>query len=280
MKRVFFHALQHANQSIFLSFYGITDSDFFPLLIEKSQANISISIEYDPSASNDLKTLLPLPITTTPIYSSGLMHRKIMIIDQAQVFLGTANLTNPSLRHHANLILGLYHPPLANFLLHPTTSSFSFDIQGQKGELYLLPDKDKTGFSRLLQTLESARKNIVIAMFTLTHPQIAQALIHAQKRGVAVSIAIDHFTAKGASQKTLLEMKRAGVKLLESQGKELFHHKWALIDEEILILGSANWTKAAFDKNHDFLLFLSPLTLKQKKFLSHLCQVIDTESVP
>ena len=27
-----------------------------------------------------------------------------------------------------------------------------------------------------------------------------------------------------------------------------------LIDENILVMGSANWTKAAFSKNHDFLL--------------------------
>ena len=45
-------------------------------------------------------------------------------------------------------------------------------------------------------------------------------------------------------------------------------------------MGSANWTKAAFSKNHDFLFFLSPLTENQREFLSKLWEIIEQESVP
>ena len=207
------------------------------------------------------------------------MHRKIVVLDHAQVFLGSANLTLSSLRHHDNLVLGLYSPTLAAFLENPQTPSCSTELNGQNAEVFLLPDPLKNGLKRLLDTLNAAQTKITIAMFTLTHPDITQALISAAKRGVAVAIAADYYTAKGASKKTLGILEKEGVKILNSQGRQLLHHKWAIIDEKILIMGSANWTKAAFSRNHDFLFFLNPLDAKQIKYLNQLWDIIELESI-
>jgi phosphatidylserine/phosphatidylglycerophosphate/cardiolipin synthase-like enzyme len=142
----------------------------------------------------------------------------------------------------------------------------------------LLPDPKQTALIHLLTTIDKAREKIVIAMFTFTHPEIANALCQAQKRGVKVSIAIDYYTAKGASKKTLAILEKKGVHIFLSQGRELLHHKWAVIDDQILVVGSANWTKAAFSKNHDFLCFLSPLNKEQTHFLNKLWNIIEIES--
>ena len=155
------------------------------------------------------------------------MHRKIVSLDHAQVFLGSANFTATSLCHHDNLVLGIYSPPLAEFLENPLTTSFSFDLNKQKGEVFLLPDSGQTGLKRLLGCLNEAKVKIWIAMFTLTHPEIAEALIQAKQRGVAVTVAVDYYTAKGASKKTLEALEKEGIKILNSQGRQLLHHKWA-----------------------------------------------------
>ena len=123
----------------------------------------------------------PSSIHLRPIKSSGLMHRKIVLIDRAQVYLGSANLTPSSLRHHANLVTGFYHPGLAAFLENPASTSYFFEIQGQQGEVYLFPDPLKKGLSRLIQAIDAAQSKINVAMFTLTHPEIAEALVRAKK---------------------------------------------------------------------------------------------------
>lgn len=279
IKLHFIQALSRAKHSIFLSVYGITDPQVLAVICKKSTENLSVSVEYDPSASASLKKILPSSVNIFPIKSSGLMHRKIVLIDKQQVFLGSANLTPSSLRHHANLVIGIHHPPLAAFLEHPTTTSYFFEIERQKGEIFLLPDPQKRGLSRLIAQIDGAKKKMRIAMFTLTHPEIAEALLRAQKRGVAVSIAIDAFTARGASKKTIIRLEKEGINIFLSQGRELLHHKWAVIDEETLVMGSANWTKAAFNRNRDFLLFLSPLQPKQRRFLNQLWDIIEIESV-
>lgn len=279
VKLVFYRALQKANHSIFLSVYGITDPDILSLLSKKAGLQIPVTIEYDASASGPLKKTLPPSVDVRPIKSKGLMHRKIVLLDHAQVFLGSANLTASSLRHHDNLVLGLYHPRLASFLENPTAPSFSFELNAQNIELFLLPDPTHSGLKRLLSALMAAEFKISIAMFTLTHPEIAEALIQAHKRGVAVSIAADFYTAKGASKKVLEAMEKEGIKILNSQGMQLLHHKWAIIDDKTFVMGSANWTKAAFTKNHDFLVFLTPLDLNQRQFLKRLWTIIESESV-
>ncbi len=279
IKQTFLQALNRAHESIFLSVYGITDPQILDAVRKKSVEHLPIFIEYDPTASSALKKQLPSSIHLKPVKSKGLMHRKIVLIDRRAAYLGSANLTPSSLRHHANLVIGLYHPGLAAFLEKPEAKSYFFDLQGQKGEVYLFPDPAKAGLFRLIECIDKAKRQIHIAMFTLTHPEIVEALIRATKRKVGVSIALDAYTARGASKKSLEKLEREGVNFYLSQGRELLHHKWALIDEETLAMGSANWTRAAFDKNDDFLLFLAPLDKKQKGFLENLWEIIESESV-
>jgi phosphatidylserine/phosphatidylglycerophosphate/cardiolipin synthase-like enzyme len=275
--RLFSHALTGAKKSIYVSVYGISDPTLLRLF---AKSPVNIRIEYDPSASLPLKERLPNTIDIQPIKGKGLMHRKIVVIDDALVFLGSANFTTTSLKHHANLVIGFHHPPLARYLQHPFSNAFSFTVGSLNASLFLLPDPSQQSLTTLLRHLESAQHSIQIAMFTLTHAQIADALIAAKARGVAVEVAIDYYTARGASKKTLKRLLDAGISLHLSQGKELLHHKWGLIDSTTLITGSANWTKAAFTKNRDFLLVLSPLSPSSHHFFHNLWTIITTESTP
>lgn len=279
IKRTFLTALKGATESIYLSVYGISDSHLIEILSKQSQQALPIRIEYDRGASANLKQLLPPEIDIQAIKTKGLMHRKIAVLDHRQIFLGSANFTTTSLKYHANLVVGLYHPALAAYLEHPFSNAFSFTIEGLQGSLFLLPDPSQNSLKTLLNTLKAAKKTIHIAMFTLTHSEITEALIEAKERGVDVAVAIDYYTARGASKKTLQKLKNKGITLYLSQGKELLHHKWGCIDDSSLIMGSANWTRAAFTKNHDFLLFLSPLDSSQQQFFKKLWDIIKTESI-
>src|SRR5262249_17225906 len=155
-----------------------------------------------------------------PIRTSGLMHRKIAVIDQSLIFLGTANLTTQSLHFHDNLVVGISYAGLVPFFSNCSSAYQTFD----QGECWLLPDKDGKAANRLLDLIHSAKKTIHVAMFTLTHSQFIEALIAAKKRGVEVVCAIDFYTAQGASAKAITQLTQAGLKVYQSQGKQLLHH--------------------------------------------------------
>jgi phosphatidylserine/phosphatidylglycerophosphate/cardiolipin synthase-like enzyme len=270
LRLVLKRAFKQAQKSIDITMYAITDPELLLQLEKKSQQGTAIHLFHDrhntPSTS----------LSATPIKTKGLMHRKIVVIDNSQIFLGSANLTTSSLLLHDNLTLGFYHPALAHFLQNPYPPSFHFTIDNQPAEIWLLPAPG--ALEALLKALQNARSSIFVAMFTLTHPDLLQALVDAQRRGITVTVALDRYAARGASKKAVDFLRFHHIPLLFSQGLQLLHHKWAYIDRSSLILGSTNWTKAAFTKNQDCLLFLHHLNIKQLKLFDRLCDTIQSES--
>lgn len=275
LKLTFQTALKSAKSSIFLQMYALTDPDIVRTLREAESKGISPKIFYDKTASSSLKSFK----NAIAAQGKGLMHRKIVVVDHAQVFLGSANMTSPSLRFHDNLVVGLYHPGLATFLEEDSPPSpYHFAIDGLSGELWLLPESKNTALGRLVTALDAAREKIRVAIFTITHPTLAEALIRAHQRGVSVKVAVDFFTEKGSSRQVIDKLYQAGIPIYCSQGAQLLHHKWILIDSSTLIMGSTNLTKAAFSQNKEFFLTLSPLPKKAIKFTKNLWRTIQLES--
>ncbi len=263
--------------------YTASDPLLLKWLKAHSQKKIPVSLYFDPSTGH----IDSAPFfDAIPFKAQGLMHRKVLIIDDHLVFLGSANMTTPSLILHDNLTVGIDCPELATFLKdpahhqphkprqkYPPAPHFTFP----QGEIFLLPDKSFTALTHLIDVLDKASSTIRISMFTLTHPDLVESLIQAKKRGVAVSLCIDFYAGRGASHKALIKLKEAGIPILFSQGQQLLHHKWALIDDHTLIFGSTNWTKAAFTKNQDCLLFLDKLSSSQKTYLNKLWKIIASD---
>jgi phosphatidylserine/phosphatidylglycerophosphate/cardiolipin synthase-like enzyme len=279
LKLLFAEALGSAKSALFASFYSLTDRDLISLFSRQAEKGIAVRIDYDPTASLSLPSLMHAKTFLQARRSKGLMHRKILAIDQTAVYLGSANLTPPSLHHHSNFVLGLYHPELASFLSENDSGMLRTAVGSQELECYLLPETKALALSRLLTLIKDAKSSIHIAMFTLTHPEITAVLSQAALRGVHVHAVIDHYSANGASKKSVEALRTAKARVYLSRGAELLHHKWALIDEETFAMGSANWTKAAFTRNEDFLLILSSLSQTQKKFILDLYRILELESV-
>ncbi len=255
-------AFSLAKNSISITMYAITDEELLKKLYQKAQNGISVQVWHDPKSGT---TPILTPIVATPVKTKGLMHRKIVTTDDAYVFLGSANMTTSSLVLHDNLSVGFYHPSLARFLKAPTSSHFDFQLENQPCRLWLLPDIQALDY--LTEQLDQAQSSIFVAMFTLTHPKLLQALVNAQQRGVKVTVTVDHYAARGASRKAVKFLQDQKISVTFSRGLQLLHHKWAYIDRSQLILGSTNWTKAAFTKNQDCLVFLKSLTPDQKNSL-------------
>lgn len=275
LKKMLLRAINQARKSITIQMYGLSDEDIIHALEKKSREGLEVSVFYDPKATFSL----PASIPTYPICTSGLMHRKILCIDGMTTFMGTANFTTQSLKMHENLILGIYHPQLTE---HFQTSMFgyqAFPIEDSLVHCYLLPETTEEALQSLCKKIAEAEQSIQIAMFTLTHPRLLEHLVAASKRGVLIEIAIDKYARLGSSKQTIDTLKKEGINIFLHQGNSLFHHKWAWIDQKIFCLGSANWTKAAFGKNQDFLLIFENLGKQESKKIRHLWQKIAKRTV-
>ncbi len=273
-------AIENANSSIHLVMFGLSDKAILSALSKKISENIPTRIYYDREGSPKIFKLLQGG-EIHPIKNVGLMHQKIMILDKEMVFIGSANMTSASLSMHDNLVVGFMSQPIAKFLEDHEPYSpgyFRTIVGGQEVELWLLPDPRGHALSELRKKVRHAKHSIRIALFTFTHPGLVEEVIEAHRRGVDVRIVIDMQSGVGASSKAIQELKKAKVPIRLSQGPQLLHHKFIYIDEQTLVTGSANWTKAAFYKNSDCILALHHLNGEQKRFMNHLWRKIETRT--
>lgn len=250
LKKVLFTA----QESVILHTYAFTDLSLLSLLKKQAERGISIHIHYDKKVSPPLHVLEKENFHFHPTEGKGLIHEKLWIIDEKLLFIGSTNLTPSSLKMHDNLMVGLYAPPLAKILSMERPQAFHLETDWATLHAYCLPGKQ--GLEALLESLDQAKKEICLSLFTFTHPQIAEKLIQLHKKGIKVHVKLDGGTAKGASKKIKNLFESQGIPVQTSQGLQLYHHKWATIDQKTHIIGSANWTKSAFNKNKDIILII------------------------
>lgn len=171
-------------------------------------------------------------------------------------------------------------------MLHTTLLGSLFSL------LAALPGQDKktgtevlfspTGERRLLQErisqeIAGAKREIVVAMYQFTSTQLADALVRARKRGVAVRVLVDGVQAaeSGRFAGALKALQDGGVDVrhvyVDGQKRKgnggnrpRFHQKFCVIDGDRVLTGSYNWTVQGDTDNHENLLIVSQKDVARK----------------
>lgn len=258
LKKIFLTCIHSAKNHLAVSSYGYSDPDILEALEEKQQEGVFLSIYQDPHHLCKIGNEQYIKKT------KGLMHRKFLVIDREILCLSSVNLTEPSLTIHNNLAILLFHPKLASNFINSTYYEDEFL------SYYPLPRYGKEALRHIIDIIDTAKTSIQIALFTFTHPLLADSLIKAKERGLDIQIILDKQTTKAASKRTCKKLEDAGILIKQNIGGQLFHHKCALIDGKVLIFGSANWTKSAFEHNDEDLIILRTLPQKDQKKIHRL----------
>ncbi|XP_018377673.1 PREDICTED: mitochondrial cardiolipin hydrolase [Trachymyrmex cornetzi] len=103
---------------------------------------------------------------------------------------------------------------------------------------------------KIMYYLDSAIHTLDICLYFFTFSELAEAVIRAKNRNVVVRIILeDSMTHSDRSQ--LMNFYKEGIKPVFKQLDFLVHHKFVIIDNNILLTGSINWTKSAFFGNFE-----------------------------
>ena len=110
-------------------------------------------------------------------------------------------------------------------------------------------------------------EDIVVGMFSLNHPDIIDALIAADKRGVNLRIVVDKSQSVGRGvAPAIKKLIDAKIDIVWSTGREghgVMHNKFAVFGRKLLIVGSFNWTDNAEEHNYENENFITDLELIQ-----------------
>ena len=107
---------------------------------------------------------------------------------------------------------------------------------------------------------------IDIAVYSITNPKIADAIIAAHRRGARVRIVTDR-TMAGHKSSMIDELVAAGIPVRTNRRHKIEHNKFAVFDNRRMVTGSYNWTTAATKYNSENCIFLThPVQEYSKRF--------------
>jgi phosphatidylserine/phosphatidylglycerophosphate/cardiolipin synthase-like enzyme len=142
-----------------------------------------------------------------------------------------------------------------------------------------MPYDGKKAENKLFYLFSHAKKEIKITIYTFTNKNLAKALKIAAKKGVKITIIADKKEAKYNYSviPNLATLKNFYIYLLSGKSykngeKAKMHVKAAIIDNNYLITGSANYSYSAFYKNYEYIMINTDkyLIASFNAFFNHL----------
>jgi len=165
------------------------------------------------------------------------------------------------------------------------------------GRLYAVPAECTPYFSsserlaeKLITLIDEEQKSLKVAIYAMTHMGIANAIVRARQRGVAVEVLVDPFSVKQKSSiHRLLEHQiplfvwdkslAAGEDVSKGKQRALMHDKFCVFGGKLVWTGSFNFTHDA-NKHHQE----NVVTIKSRgvaqKYLQHFAEMQTYQSRP
>jgi phosphatidylserine/phosphatidylglycerophosphate/cardiolipin synthase-like enzyme len=111
------------------------------------------------------------------------------------------------------------------------------------------------GAEMIIRAIGQAKKTIKVQAYSFTNADIAKALLDASKRGIEVRVVLDKSqeTEKYTSATFLVN---SGIPVRIDDDFAIAHNKVMILDDEAVITGSFNFTKAAEERNAENVLVI------------------------
>ena len=198
----------------------------------------------------------------------GLMHNKFIVIDKSEVWVGGMNLTDSGTYEDNNVMMHIHSVKLAENFTKEFEEMFVEDlfgdyvltetpnprvtIDGTPVDTYFSPDD---GVQAILKDiLGNAQKSIYFMAFSFTADPLGETILERAKEGVTVAGVMDDDQVNSNQGTEFDAFSQAGLNVYRDGNPGQMHHKIMIIDEEIVIFGSYNFTNSAETRNDETLL--------------------------
>jgi phosphatidylserine/phosphatidylglycerophosphate/cardiolipin synthase-like enzyme len=141
----------------------------------------------------------------------------------------------------------------AFFLLLIVSASWPIITIGQEVNVFFSPRGGCT--EALIEELSHASISLDIAAYQLTSRPVAEAIVAARDRGVAIRIVVDR-TQESTQSATPSVLNASRVPMRTDLVERIQHNKYVVIDGMTVITGSFNWSEAAETRNAENLVVI------------------------
>ncbi|HOK39415.1 MAG TPA: phospholipase D-like domain-containing protein [bacterium] len=142
-------------------------------------------------------------------------------------------------------------------------------------------------YPALLREIKKAKEEIIVLMFLVRFEYdennpiyiLAQELVKAKKRGVDVKVFLDDFIideklGSAANEIFYKYLDKNDIKVYIDETEKIYHTKLIIIDKEVVIVGSGNWTTSSFTLNNETSVLIRSKTIAES-FLEKIKHILE-----
>ncbi|MEM7032301.1 MAG: phospholipase D-like domain-containing protein [Chloroflexota bacterium] len=199
---------------------------------------------------------------------SALMHNKFWIFDQQTVWTGSTNITTNGVFRNNNNVIVLHSPRIAAMYQlefdemwqgefgprSPSTfEQQQTNVNGTAVQIVFAAEDE--AMQILTPLIDSTQQTIHFMAFAFTHDDLGNAMLSRAQAGVEVQ---GIFETRG-SETEFSEMAKlycADVPVRQDGNPRTFHHKVIVIDGQLVITGSLNFSNNADDSNDENIILI------------------------
>ena len=269
-------AIDHSRVEVDVAAYEIDLWGFRDALIAAARRGVSVRVvlEQDQADNPEVEALRDVGIPIVTDGAAGLMHDKFVLIDRRQVWTGSMNFTLNGAYRNDNNLVALNSPEAAAvfraefeemFLdglfgaLSPPGIRETVQLEGSGGQpvrVDILFSPDDHPVDAIVDLLEKAERQIQFMAFSFTADEIGAAMIDAADRGVQVRGVFDESQLRSNRGSEFDLLRFAGLDVRIDGSRDKMHHKVIVIDGEIVVTGSYNFSASAETRNDENLLII------------------------
>lgn len=254
------NAIKNSSKSIDIALYSFTDTEIAREIINAKYRNVKLRVLIDYShvktskVSEAIKMLLDKKVNVRIIKGGGwygVMHNKFAIFDSKFLITGSYNWTyTANYNNYENIIFIDDENQINSYteyfelMWEQSLSPYEKTIITNEVPPALLSQINSIR-DNVLKLINTARKSIDIAVYSIYDDEIFDALLEAKKRGVKIRIITDKLQA--TQSEVVKKLYDSGFDLKISRGfnNGMMHNKYAIFDNEVVITGSFNWSNNA-----------------------------------
>lgn len=289
--RILSKYLKNAKQEINLAIQDFESEKVASALIYAKKNGIDVKMVVEekykdrPAIKSCIKAGIPVQFDTNP----SLMHNKFIIIDDAFLWTGSYNITDRGSYYNDNNVVVFSSTTLAKYYNDEFDEMFYEGLFGVRSPDYEIPlrtviiddlksgkievtphfSPDTTITDKVVDAINSSKESIYFAVFSFTKDEIGEALIKKHnEEGIEV---IGVFESQQISIYSEYDrLKKEGLRVFEDANKYNLHHKFFIVDKEIVITGSANFSNNAEKRNDENLLVIKNKDIAERYYKEFL----------
>ncbi len=251
-------AINRAEKSVDMAIYNISVESVVSALIAAERRGVSVRMVMESEAmeNRQAQRLVAAGIRIEGDQREGLMHNKFTVIDGSEVWTGSMNYTSTASYDDFNDLVRLRSQRIAqNYTAEfeemfvdglfgrdtrPATPYPQVTIDGTAVETYFSPDDGAA--AQIIAEIRQAKRSIDFLAYAFTSDRIAEAIFERAAAGVYVRGVFDEGQVQSNTGGEYGAFKTGGYDVRLDGIPGLMHHKVILIDEQVVITGSYNFS--------------------------------------